>query len=298
MLTQPCCRFFLGPTSYQANNLFTETMKLIAAFQAWLAAATVLPFLLSAKAQVPGGSLHPLSIPKYIDPLVIPPVLYDDLGGTAPLDVEIAFRQFTQQVLPSTGCPAASDVLCVGNAFPKTELWGYGNPADAATFNNPSFTVEVTQNTPSKVKWSNGLVDTAGNSLPHILQDSNGVPIIDQTLHWAAPNGGCTHMHMGKTKDCHTDNPDPYTGPIPMVVHVHGAHVGPGSDGKVFVSHGRNACFHAGFERLTHFLLRCPKQATRKAGIFPMQTTSHLISKRKEHTTEVILDVLRDKVAR
>ena len=215
-------------------------MNLKIAFPAWLATAAVLPFLLSTNAQVPGGSLDPLKIPKFVDPLVIPPVLYDDLGGTAPLNVEIAFRQFSQQVLPSTGCTVAAipGVVCVGDAFPKTELWGYGNPANAATFNNPAFTVEVTQNTPSRVKWTNELVDAAGNFVPHILQDKDKVPIIDQTVHWAAPNGGC--MDPGMTKDCHTVNPGPYTGPIPMVVHVHGAHVGAGSDGEFTCRDARN----------------------------------------------------------
>ncbi len=30
---------------------------------------------------VPGGTLDPLTIPKYVTPLVIPPVLYDDGGA-------------------------------------------------------------------------------------------------------------------------------------------------------------------------------------------------------------------------
>ncbi|MEE4238830.1 MAG: hypothetical protein V2I51_19080, partial [Anderseniella sp.] len=107
-------------------------------------------------APVPGGTLDPLTIPKYVTPLVIPPVLYDDQGGTAPLDVEVAQRQFTQQQLPTAGCIAASaaqvaaagvPIACVGDAFPATTLWGYGNPAKPATFNNPAFTFEVTKDT-------------------------------------------------------------------------------------------------------------------------------------------------------
>ena len=47
---------------------------------------------------VPGGTLDPLSIPKYVTPLVIPPVLHDDAG--APMSVEVALREISQQVLP------------------------------------------------------------------------------------------------------------------------------------------------------------------------------------------------------
>ncbi len=68
-----------------------------------------------------------------------------------------------------------------------------------------------------------------GNFLPHIIQDQNGMPIVDQTLHWAAPNQDC--LDGIPRTDCRGASDQPYLGPIPMVVHVHGAHVGPGSDG-------------------------------------------------------------------
>ncbi|MBW2509411.1 MAG: hypothetical protein JRE81_12320, partial [Deltaproteobacteria bacterium] len=164
---------------------------------------------------VPGGTLDPNTIPKYVTPLVIPPVLFDDQGGTAPLDVTVSVRQIEQQVLPA--------------GFPKTPLWAYGDPGNPATFNNPGFTIEVTKDVMSVVRWSNELLDADGNYLPHIIQDENGNPLVDQTLHWAAPNRECLD---GTTRtDCRGASSAPYTGPIPMVVHVHGAHVGPGSDG-------------------------------------------------------------------
>jgi FtsP/CotA-like multicopper oxidase with cupredoxin domain len=162
---------------------------------------------------VPGGTLDPTTIPKYVTPLVIPPVLFDD--GGAPLEAEVALRQINQQVLPA--------------GFPTTPLWAYGDPAKPATFNNPAFTIEVTKDKMTTVKWINELTDGAGDYLPHIIQDAAGNPIIDQTLHWAAPNQDCRDM-IPRT-DCRGASDQPYTGPIPMVVHVHGAHVGPGSDG-------------------------------------------------------------------
>jgi len=176
--------------------------------------ACALIHMSSAVAQaVPGGTLDPLTIPKYVTPLVIPPVLFDD--GGAPISAEVSLRQINQQVLPA--------------GFPATPLWAYGDPANPATFNNPGFTIEVTKDVETTVTWKNELVDANGNFLPHIIQDQNGVPIVDQTLHWAAPNQEC--LDGIPRTDCRGFSADPYLGPIPMVVHVHGAHVGPGSDG-------------------------------------------------------------------
>jgi len=212
--------------------------------------------VMSAHAQaVPGGSLDPLLIPKYATPLVIPPVLYDDGGNVLNgMSVEVALRQFSQQVLPITGCTKASQanvgaglppIPCVGDAFPATALWGYGDPSRPGTFNNPAFTLEVTTNTPTTVKWTNDLVrdpdkcrnlpakrkrtNRACQYLPHIVTDSRGRPLIDQTLHWANPPQQC--IDGARRSDCRGYNPFPYRGPVPMVTHVHGAHVEPVSDG-------------------------------------------------------------------
>ena len=198
-----------------------------------LTGCTLLNMSAAIAQAVPGGSLDPTTIPKYVTPLVIPPVLHDD-GGVAPKKpFEVSLRQINQQVLPA--------------GFPATPLWAYGDPANPATFNNPGFTIEVTKDTMTTVKWINQLVadPTTCNLpkakfkptgqkpqcdfLPHIIQDQNGVPIVDQTLHWAAPNQDCLDG-IART-DCRGASADPYTGPIPMVMHVHGAHVGPGSDG-------------------------------------------------------------------
>jgi len=167
---------------------------------------------------LPGGTLDPLSIPKYVTPLVIPPVMNND--GTAD-SYDIAVREFYQQILPS--------------GLPATKVWSYGPAADdvpavaapdpASQFNYPAYTVETTSNVPVNVRWINDLVDSAGNPLPHLLG-----PVVDQTLHWANP-GPTPCVDPAKTKDCMTNDPTPYTGPVPIVTHVHGAHVQPHSDG-------------------------------------------------------------------
>ncbi|MCJ7838650.1 MAG: hypothetical protein MUP61_05495, partial [Burkholderiales bacterium] len=175
-----------------------------------------------------------MTIPKYVTPLVIPPVMKNN--GTAN-QYDIAVRQFKQQILPSP--------------LPPTTVWSYGPAADPtpalapdpnSQFNYPAYTVENTVNTATKVNWINDLVadpdackaslnpgtDPACNALSHLLP-------IDRSLHWANPEG--LTCKNGKTKDCRPDPADPanvavlqqpYDGPVPIVTHVHGSHVTPG----------------------------------------------------------------------
>ncbi len=75
------------------------------------------------------------------------------------------------------------------------------------------------------VDWINDLKENFGagpNYLPHLLP-------IDQTLHWANPGADC--LMVDPRTDCRGQSQDLYTGPVPIVTHVHGAHVGPESDG-------------------------------------------------------------------
>ena len=141
------------------------------------------------------------SIPKYSQPLVIPP----EMPATSPNYYEIAARQFQEQILPPP--------------FGKTTVWGYGSANDPGTFNSPAFTIESMANVPTRIKWINGLLDASGNYLPPISP-------VDQTLHWANPPGG-----PGGT-DMHGTSQAPYDGPVPIVTHLHGAHVTPESDGN------------------------------------------------------------------
>jgi len=174
---------------------------------------------------LPGGTLDPATIPKYVTPLVIPPQMPKSPVAsplnTAPqpaADYNIAVRQFRQQILPA--------------GFGATTVWSYGlaedavpalAPAPNSTFNYPAFTVENTSGVPTSVRWINDLVDAGGNYLPHLFP-------IDQTLHWANPPAtGC--LDGSDRTDCRTLNPTNYTGPVPMVTHVHGSHVNAESDG-------------------------------------------------------------------
>ncbi|MBW2272113.1 MAG: multicopper oxidase domain-containing protein [Deltaproteobacteria bacterium] len=186
----------------------------------------------------PGGSLDPLTIPKYVTPLVIPPVMNDD--GVAN-SYDIAVRQFRQQILPGG---IWNTLNGRNDQFPATPVWSYGPAADptpaiapdpGSQFNYPAYTVESHSEVPVAVEWRNELVadpqacnfaspvgDSDCDYLPHLLS-------IDQTLHWANPPMDCRD---GSTRtDCSGDDPAPYDGPVPIVTHVHGAHVDPHSDG-------------------------------------------------------------------
>ncbi|HWQ14081.1 MAG TPA: multicopper oxidase domain-containing protein [Roseiflexaceae bacterium] len=156
---------------------------------------------------IPGGSLDPTDVPKFRTPLLIPPAMpragkIKTKGGRNIDYYEIAMRQFQQQILPA--------------GLPKTTVWGYGPKVaqdGPAIFNAPSLTIEAKHGTPVRITWVNELVDAGGNYLPHLLP-------VDPTLHWANPPGGVAERDMRPT---FASTPGPYTGPVPIVSHVHGA---------------------------------------------------------------------------
>jgi FtsP/CotA-like multicopper oxidase with cupredoxin domain len=167
---------------------------------------------------IPGGTLDPLSVPKFRAPLLIPPVmpragtLVETMGKNVDY-YEISMKQFEQQILPA--------------GLPRTTVWGYGAVGAARRrglllHNAPSLTIEARYNRPVRIKWINDLVDGDGNYLPHLLP-------VDPTLHWANPPGGPLHRDV---RPSFASTPPPYTGPVPIVTHVHGAvGVGDESDG-------------------------------------------------------------------
>jgi FtsP/CotA-like multicopper oxidase with cupredoxin domain len=171
-----------------------------------------------ALAAIAGGSLDPASIPKYETPMLIPPAMPRagtiTMPGGKPADYyEISMRQFAQQILPA--------------GLPATTVWGYGAVRSASRrglllHNAPSLTIEATWRRPVRIKWINELVDANGHYLPHLLP-------VDPTLHWANPPGG---RDGRDTRPTFETTPEPYTGPVPIVTHLHGAAgVGDESDG-------------------------------------------------------------------
>jgi FtsP/CotA-like multicopper oxidase with cupredoxin domain len=168
-----------------------------------------------AAAAIPGGDLDPVSVQKYVTPLLIPPVMpragtITMPGGKRADYYEISMKQFMQQILPA--------------GMPATTVWGYGGRSAQSNrglllHNAPSLTIEAQYNRPVRVKWINDLVKDDGTYLPHLLP-------VDPTLHWANPPGGLDGRDMRPEFD---ETPGPYTGPVPIVTHAHGA-VGVGDD--------------------------------------------------------------------
>ena len=149
--------------------------------------------------------LDPFTQPKFVNPVANPldPSFIFTPESTGGSHYELGVRQTTQWlglVDPVTGAPL------------QTTVWGYANVADplqGTTY--PGRTIVAQTDQPITVRWLNQLVDATGNPLSHLLP-------VDSTLHWADPlNAG----HVG----------GPYTGPVPIVTHLHGGHTRSDSDG-------------------------------------------------------------------
>ncbi|WP_289017541.1 multicopper oxidase family protein [uncultured Ornithinimicrobium sp.] len=186
--------------------------------------------------ELPGGTLPAGDIRPFASPLLVPPTMPRTRRSGAkggPVDhYDISVRQFAQQMLPEE--------------HPATTVWGYG-PADGGVgrrlHHAPSMTIEAEHGVPVRIRWVNDLVDDQGRALPHLLP-------VDPTLHWANPDlrpgpgpdgmprtdvrpdfSGLTYVPPGEPVDPDTQY-STYQGPVPMVVHLHGAMgMGDESDG-------------------------------------------------------------------
>jgi FtsP/CotA-like multicopper oxidase with cupredoxin domain len=158
-------------------------------------------------ASVPGGTLDPATVPKYVTPMFVIPAMPPSGGGFGLDTYSIASRRFSQQMLPS--------------GYGRSTVLGFGSTTDASTFWTPGYTIEAQVNRQTRVTWWNQFVDGRGHFVPHPLT-------VDPTLHWANPPGGITDRDSQPVFDT---TPPPYTGPVPLVVHLHGAHSYEESDG-------------------------------------------------------------------
>lgn len=139
------------------------------------------------------------NIPKYVEPLFVPPVI----DATTGAPYTITMTEFPWQVLPAPN-PAAGIV-----GFPPTMVWGYNN-------SYPGPTVVAKRGVPAWVTYNNNIIN------PLLLQ----YLAVDQTLHWADPLGLNCMMNPANPA-CFL----PYNGPVPVSVHLHGGEVPAAFDG-------------------------------------------------------------------
>ena len=171
---------------------------------------------------VAGGSLDPATIPKYQEPLVIPPAMPRTQvvnGKGKQIDYyEIAVKQFEQYILPEglVRGPTPSTRPRSGATPP---CWIRARSPRAAPSTTRRSPIEAQQNRPVRVKWINGLVDENGQ-LPAAPAARRPDPALGQPAR--RPGRHRLARHGRRT---------PYTGPVPIVTHVHGAHTTEDSDG-------------------------------------------------------------------
>jgi len=156
-----------------------------------IAVAVVLSWTLPLVATAAQTHLDPNTLTRYVDPLPAPAKLSGTVAQT------ITISEFTQQVLPSN--------FTAGPYGGKTLVWGYNN-------SYPGPTVEARTGTAFPASYVNNLNN------PALLAN---LPI-DQTLHWADPLG----CNMAPSCDGQR-----YTGPVPVVTHLHGGEVPSAFDG-------------------------------------------------------------------
>lgn len=121
----------------------------------------------------------------------------------------VCMQEFQQRVLPDSMYATMVPPFNQG-----TYVWGY--KVDSKSPSYPGFTVEARRGTATTIKYINNLPFPSSSHLEPLLT-------IDQTIHWADPQGTGSSTHMGSFQ--------PYQGTIPTVVHLHGAEVPSGSDG-------------------------------------------------------------------
>jgi spore coat protein A len=161
-----------------------------------------------------GPTLDPLSIPKYVSQLVVPPAFtptlkVDPTNSAVQQDYTVSMVQFSQQMLPQ--------------GFPSTHVWGYGgmvyDPLTGQQLgfveHSPGPTFETTTNVPVQVTWVNQITG------PSMFA-------VDPTIMWANPN------NMATITQPFNQFPPGYAqaqSPVPLVPHLHGGEDQSTSDG-------------------------------------------------------------------
>jgi spore coat protein A len=171
---------------------------------------------------LPSPPIPYTTLPKYVTPLPVFGPVGPNPREPAGSALEVIYEEFQHRVLPDsfyTALPVTTTHSGPGfsitfNPQMGTYVWGYKVGGKPHYY--PGFTVEANKGTATSVTYTNHLGDST--NFP-ILQR---YITVDQTLMWANPLG----LVEG--------NParfDPYSGPQPVVAHLHGGEVRSDSDG-------------------------------------------------------------------
>lgn len=154
-----------------------------------------------ATRQIP---LNGNSVPKFVDQL--PTFNGRRQNGTVTLHVTM--EEFQQKVLPASVYGRLSAPFNNG-----TFLWGYNINQAGPSW--PARTIEASRGIATTAIYTNNLVNTRLQSLMSV----------DQSLHWADPLGTTAANNCVNGAPLAAPCTQPYVGPIPTVVHLHGAEV-------------------------------------------------------------------------
>jgi FtsP/CotA-like multicopper oxidase with cupredoxin domain len=159
------------------------------------------------------------TIPKFVEPL--PTFVGSRVDGTRPLSVTMVEHQ--QQILPASVYAGLAAPFQAGSY-----VWAYRIHDGAKAYGPlyPAFTIEARQDQPTVVKYTNELRNPKLLD-PGFVLNPNGTSILpyDQSIHWADPTGMMAMPGMGAM------GMEPYRGPVPAVVHLHGGEVPSAYDG-------------------------------------------------------------------
>ncbi len=161
------------------------------------AASVVALGLLVTVAGIEGAAaqvlLNPMTQPKFVNPVPVPPAIDVTGGGSYVFDVKPCVQNLGL-VDPVTGAPL------------MTNLWGYDGRYPGPTF-------VARKDVPVELEWRNRLVDENGVPVQHLLP-------VDTSIHWAEPDNwpACgvplvTHIHAATPSRPATACPTPGTRP-------------------------------------------------------------------------------------
>lgn len=156
--------------------------------------------------QVSQSPLDGTEIPKFVEPLYT----LSDKRVLGILPVKVDMLEFQQKVLPESVYASLPAPYNQG-----TYVWGYKVGQRSPHW--PGATIESLRHVPTFVNYKNSL--TGPNGGPTVLSK---YLTVDQTIHWADPLGT---THANGCMNGPPLNPvclQPYTGPWPTTVHLHG----------------------------------------------------------------------------